>query len=89
MPRRHLERVRLPEEPRQSTGRIRCPRLGEEAIDCDDLEAIEETLEILSDPDLVKEVEAGRVAISTGDIVSPDDLKALRERLRSATNGPA
>ena len=57
-------------------------------IDCDDLEAIEETLEILSDRNLVKEVEAGRLAISTGDIVGPDDLTTLRERLRSATNGP-
>lgn len=57
-------------------------------IGCDDLEAIEETLEILSDPNLVKEVEAGRHAISTGDIVGPEDLRALRERLRSTTNEP-
>jgi prevent-host-death family protein len=57
-------------------------------VGCDDLEAVEETLAILSDPALVKEVEAGRRAISTGDVVGPDDLKALRERLRSAADGP-
>ena len=50
----------------------------------EDLEAIEETLEILSDPSLAEEVEAGRAAISAGDVVGGDDLRALRERLRSA-----
>jgi prevent-host-death family protein len=58
-------------------------------VGCDDLEAIEETLEILSDPALVKEVEAGRRAISAGDVVDADELRALRERLRSATDDPA
>lgn len=57
-------------------------------IGCDDLEAIEETLEILSDPSLLKEIEAGRQAIAAGDVVGADELSALRERLRSAGNEP-
>lgn len=58
-------------------------------IGCDDLESIEETLEILSDPGLLKELEAGRQAIAAGDVVGAEDLRALREQLRSAGNEPA
>jgi prevent-host-death family protein len=58
-------------------------------IGCDDLEAIEETLAILSDPSLLKEIEAGRQAIAAGDVVGAEELRALREQLRSAGNEPA
>lgn len=52
-------------------------------VSADDLAAIEDTLEILSDPALRKQVEAGRKAIAAGRVVDRDDLEALRVRLRS------
>ena len=50
-----------------------------------DLEAIEETLEILSDPAAIREIERGRAAIASGDVVTKDDIEALRIQLRSKT----
>ena len=50
-----------------------------------DLEAIEETLEILSDPAAMREIEQGRAAIASGDVVTKDDIEALRIELRSKT----
>jgi antitoxin YefM len=49
----------------------------------DDLEAIEETVAILSDPVAVREVERGRAAIAAGDVSSKQDIEALRNGLRS------
>ena len=49
----------------------------------DDLEAIEETLTILSDPVARREIEEGRAAIAAGDVVTGDEVRALRDRLRA------
>lgn len=54
-------------------------------LSTDDLEAIEETLAILSDPAAMREIEQGRAAIARGDVVTKDEIKALREQLRSKT----
>lgn len=55
-------------------------------VSADDLEAIEETVAILSDPAAVDQVEKGRTAIAAGDVVSKDQIEAMRDRLR-AGNG--
>ena len=49
----------------------------------DDLEAIEETVTILSDPAASKAIQDGRAAIANGDSYSRSDIEAIRERLRS------
>jgi prevent-host-death family protein len=51
-------------------------------LSADDLEAIEETVAILSDPAAVREIEQGRAAIEAGDVVSRAEIEALRDRLR-------
>jgi prevent-host-death family protein len=48
-----------------------------------DLEAIEETLAILSDPSARRDIELGRQAIASGDVVTRADLRAIRDRLLS------
>ena len=47
-----------------------------------DLEAIEETLSILCDPAAVRAIELGRAAIADGDVVTTEEIEALRDRLR-------
>lgn len=54
-------------------------------MSADDLEAIEETVAILSDPAAVKQIEQGRAAIEQGDTASKAEIEALRDRLRSDT----
>ncbi len=54
-------------------------------LSTDDLEAIEETLAILSDPAAMREIQQGRAAIASGDVVNKDDIEALRSQLRSKT----
>ena len=54
-------------------------------LSTDDLEAIEETLAILSDPAAMREIQQGRAAIASGDVVTKDDIEALRSQLRSGT----
>lgn len=50
-------------------------------ISTDDLESLEETLAILSDPDALSGVRAGDVAVSVGDVVrGVDAVRALRPR---------
>jgi prevent-host-death family protein len=49
----------------------------------DDLDAIEETLAILSDPAAVRDIDEGRAAIAAGDIATRDEIEALRDRLRA------
>jgi antitoxin YefM len=44
-------------------------------ISPDDLEALEDTLEILSDPAAMKEIEAARREIARGEVVSGDELR--------------
>ena len=41
-----------------------------------DLEALEDTLELLSDPEALKEIRAARDDVSRGRTVSADDLRA-------------
>ncbi len=45
-------------------------------ISPDDLDALEDTLEILSNPDAMREIEQAREEIARGETVSADDLRA-------------
>ncbi|MCP4305753.1 MAG: type II toxin-antitoxin system Phd/YefM family antitoxin [bacterium] len=54
-------------------------------LSTDDLEAIEETLAILSDPAAMREIQQGRAAIASGDVVTKDEIETLRTQLRSMT----
>ena len=54
-------------------------------LSSDDLEAIEETVSILSDPTVVQAIEKGRAAIADGDVVTQDEIEAFRDRLRRNT----
>ena len=45
-------------------------------ISPDDLDALEDTLEILSNPDAMREIEQAREEIARGETVSTDDLRA-------------
>jgi len=51
-------------------------------LSVDDLESIEETMAILSDPAAVAGIAAGRAAIKVGDTVSRSEIEAMRRRLR-------
>ena len=51
-------------------------------VSTDDLDAIEETLAILSDPTTMAEIAAARHALETGDAATRSDLETLRDRLR-------
>lgn len=50
-----------------------------------DLEAIEETVAILSDPAAMQAVELGRAAIADGDVATQEEIETLRDRLRRNT----
>ncbi len=50
----------------------------------DDLESLEETLAVLSDPDLLAQVREGRDAARAGDVVS---LAEIRDRNSQASDG--
>lgn len=52
-------------------------------VSTDDIEAIEETVAILSDPAAVRQIEQGRAAIAAGDLASRIEIEELRDRLRS------
>ncbi len=54
-------------------------------LSTDDLEAIEETLAILSDPAAMRQIEQGRAAIADGDVANREEIEALRIQLRSKT----
>lgn len=43
-------------------------------ISADDLESLEETLAVLSDPDLMQRIREGETAIANGDTVTLDQL---------------
>jgi prevent-host-death family protein len=52
----------------------------------DDLESLEETLTIMSDPKLLKQIRDGEAALAAGDAASLDELQAdLRERRTRGT----
>ena len=42
----------------------------------DELEALEETLEILSDPKAMREIRRAERSVESGDVVSADELRA-------------
>lgn len=52
-------------------------------VSTDDLETIEDTLTLLSDPTAMRDIAAGRAALEAGDIDSQADIEALRDHLRS------
>ncbi|MEA2009622.1 MAG: type II toxin-antitoxin system Phd/YefM family antitoxin [Actinomycetota bacterium] len=52
-------------------------------VSTDDIEAIEETVAILSDPTAVLQIEQGRAAIAAGDLASRDEIREMRDRLQS------
>ena len=54
-------------------------------LSTDDLEAIEETLAILSDPAAMREIQQGRAAVAHGDVTTKDEIETLRAQLRSKT----
>jgi len=52
----------------------------------DDLETIEETIAILSDPDAVAEIDEARAAIAAGEFTDAAGLAELRDRLGRAAS---
>jgi antitoxin YefM len=66
--------------------RVTVTRNGRPAVvvvSADDLEAVEETLALLSDPEAMRAIEEGRAAIAAGDFVTLEDLETLRTQLRT------
>lgn len=66
--------------------RVTVTRNGRPAVvvvSADDLEAVEETLALLSDPVAMRAIEEGRAAVAAGDFMTLDDLEALRAQLRT------
>lgn len=55
-------------------------------LSTDDLEAIEETLAILSDPGALAEIEEARAAIGAGRFTDAAELAELRDRLGRAAS---
>ena len=49
-------------------------------VSAEDLESLEETLAVLSDPDLRKQVRSGRRAARRGDVTPLSALRASRKR---------
>jgi prevent-host-death family protein len=48
----------------------------------DDLESLEETLAVLSDPELMRQIREGETAIDAGDSVTLEELQANLKRSR-------
>ncbi len=46
----------------------------------EDLDSLEETLAVLSDPDLMQQIREGETAIETGDTLTLEELKANLKR---------
>jgi antitoxin YefM len=66
--------------------RVTVTRNGRPAVvvvSADDLEAIEDTLSILSDPAAVRAIEEGRAAVAAGEVHTREELEALRDQLRA------
>jgi prevent-host-death family protein len=53
-------------------------------ISPDDLEGLEETLEIMSDPDLMKRIREGREAAERGDVYTLEEVRAEVSRRKEA-----
>lgn len=63
--------------------RVTITRNGQPAaviLSPDDLESLEETLAILSDPEMMGKVRAGTEAAAAGDMLSLEDLRNRRSR---------
>lgn len=50
----------------------------------DDLESLEETLAVLSDPELMRQIREGEAAVEAGDTATLEDLQADLKRRRDA-----
>jgi prevent-host-death family protein len=50
----------------------------------DDLESLEETLAVLSDPELMRQIREGEAAVEAGDTVTLEELQADLQRRRDA-----
>jgi antitoxin YefM len=76
---------RLIDQVEHTHQRILVTRNGKPAavlISADDLESIEETLAILSDPDAMKSIRASQRDVERGDILDEDQLAELIRRRR-------
>lgn len=65
--------------------RVVVTRNGEPAavlVSPDDLESLEETLAILSDPELMAKIREGEEAVARGEVVPLDEVKAELEARR-------
>jgi prevent-host-death family protein len=86
--RNHLSE--LIEEVRRTHERVAITRHGHPVavlISPDDLAALEETLDVLASPELLRQLAESRQAIEAGDVLDADelaDLMAKRKRRRSA-----
>lgn len=70
----------LVEDIERTHERVTITRHGAEAaviISPDDLEALEESLEVLASPDAMRQLAESRAAIAAGDVLDADDLAAL------------
>ncbi len=68
--------------------RVTVTRNGRPAVvlvGTDDLESIEETISILSDPSAMNAIVAGRAAIRSGDVATRADIEELRDTLRAGS----
>jgi len=54
-------------------------------LSTDDLEAIEETVAILSDPAAMRQIEQGLADVDAGEVADRDELEALRSQLHNMT----
>jgi len=54
-------------------------------LSTDDLEAIEETVAMLSDPAAMRQIEQGRADVEAGEVADRDELVALRNQLQNKT----
>ena len=64
----------------QEDERIVVTRNGRPAavlISADDLESLEETLAIMSDPELMKQIREGEAAIERGDVYTLEEIERL------------
>ncbi len=79
----------LIEEITQTHERLTVTRNGRPVavvLSSDDLETIEETISILSDPDAMAEITEARAAIAAGEYSGTAELAELRDRLRRAAS---
>ena len=64
---------------RRTHGRITVTRSGEPVavlISPEELASLEDTLELLSDPEAMAQLRESRAALAAGDVVTGDDLRA-------------